>query len=255
MKDRFDVTGKVAIVTGSTKGLGQAIAHGLSDAGAKVVVSSRKPDLCDEVAKAIAAETGGETMAAPWHAGDWDGAPDSVDRVIERFGRVDILVNNAAIAPQFMSVADMTSEFWDKVMSVNLKGPLRLCGLVAPRMGERGGGAIINVASVGAYKGSHNNSAYSVSKAGLINLTQAMASEWAPLKVRVNSLCPGPFVTDMMLGGERSQPGYIAAAAERTMLKRAADPDELVGAVIYLASDASAFVTGEDHIVAGGWLR
>jgi NAD(P)-dependent dehydrogenase (short-subunit alcohol dehydrogenase family) len=255
MNDRFDVTGKVAIITGSTKGLGHAIARGLSEAGAKVVVSSRKPELCEEVAKAIAAETGGETMAAPWHAGDWDAAPEFVDRVLERFGRIDILVNNAAIAPRFMSIAEMTSEFWDKVMSVNLKGPLRLSGLVAPRMGEQGGGAIINVASVGAYRGSHNNSAYSVSKAGLINLTQAMASEWAPIKVRVNTICPGPFLTPMLVGGERSQPGYIAAAAERTMLKRAAEPDELVGAVIYLCSDASAFVTGEDHIVAGGWLR
>jgi NAD(P)-dependent dehydrogenase (short-subunit alcohol dehydrogenase family) len=255
MRDRFDVTGKVAIVTGSTKGLGQAIAHGLCEAGAKVVVSSRKPELCDEVAKTIASDTGGETMAAPWHAGDWDGAPDFVDRVVERFGRVDVVVNNAAIAPQFMSVAEMTSEYWDKVMSVNLKGPLRLAGLVAPLMGEQGGGSIINVASVGAYKGSPNNSAYSVSKAGLINLTQSMAAEWAPLNVRVNAICPGPFLTPMLVGGERSQPGYIAAAAERTMLGRAADPDELVGAVIYLASDASAFVTGEDHIVAGGWLR
>jgi NAD(P)-dependent dehydrogenase (short-subunit alcohol dehydrogenase family) len=122
-------------------------------------------------------------------------------------------------------------------------------------MGEHGGGSIINVASVGAYKGSPNNSAYSVSKAGLINLTQSMAAEWAPLNVRVNAICPGPFLTPMLVGGERSQPGYIAAAAERTMLGRAAEPDELVGAVIYLASDASAFVTGEDHIVAGGWLR
>jgi NAD(P)-dependent dehydrogenase (short-subunit alcohol dehydrogenase family) len=255
MNDRFDVTGKVAIVTGSTKGLGYAMARGLSEAGAKVVVSSRKPELCEEVAEAIAAETGGETMSAAWHAGDWDGAPDFVDRVLDRFGRVDVLVNNAAISPRFMGVAEMTSEFWDKVMSVNLKGPLRLVGLIAPRMGEQGGGAIINVASVGAYRGGAHNSAYSVSKAGLINLGQAMAIEFAPLNVRVNTICPGPFITPMLEGGERSQPGYIAAAAERTMLGRAARPDEIVGAVIYLASDASAFVTGEDHIVAGGWLR
>ena len=254
MRDRFDIAGKVAIVTGSTKGLGRAIGHGLAEAGARVVVSSRKQTLCDEVAAAIAADTGAETMALAWHAGDWDGAPGFVDRIRERFGRVDVLVNNAAIAPQFMSICGMTSEFWDKVMAVNLKGPLRLSGVVAPCMGEQGGGSIINVASVGAYRGSPNNSAYSVSKAGLINLTQAMAAEWAPLKVRVNVICPGPFLTPMLEGGERSQPGYIARAAERTMMGRAADPDECVGAVIYLASDASSFVTGEDHVVAGGWL-
>jgi NAD(P)-dependent dehydrogenase (short-subunit alcohol dehydrogenase family) len=255
VRGRFDVTGKVAIVTGSTKGLGRAIGHGLAEAGARVVVSSRKQSLCDEVAAAIAVDTGAETAALAWHAGDWDGAPEFVQRVLDRFGRVDVLVNNAAIAPRFMSISDMTSEFWDKVMSVNLKGPLRLSGVVAPLMAAQGGGSIINVASVGAYRGSPNNSAYSVSKAGLINLTQAMASEWAPLSIRVNALCPGPFVTPMMEGGERNQPGYIARAAERTMLGRAADPDECVGAVIYLASDASGFVTGEDHVVAGGWLR
>ncbi len=254
MRNRFDIAGRVAIVTGSTKGIGRAIARGLAEAGARVVVSSRKQDFCDEVAAAISAETGAETMPLAWHAGDWNGAPGFVDRVCERFGRVDVLVNNAAIAPQFMSICSMTSEFWDKVMSVNLKGPLRLSGVVAPRMGEQGGGSIINVASVGAYRGSPNNSAYSVSKAGLINLTQAMAAEWAPLSIRVNVICPGPFITPMLEGGERSQPGYIARAAERTMLRRPADPDECVGAVLYLASDASSFVTGEDHVVAGGWI-
>jgi len=250
--DRFDIRDKVAVVTGATRGLGRAIAHGLAHAGAKVVVSSRKQDACEEVAAAIADETGVEVLPLACHVGNWDAVPAFVDAVYDRFGRVDVLVNNAGISPAYMSVADMTSEFWDKVFSVNLKGPLRLSGLIAPRMATTGGGSIINISSLGAYRGAPNNSSYAASKAALNALTQSMAAEWAPLGVRVNVIAPGPFVTTLLEAAGRDSPGMLERTAAATLLKRVADPDEIVGAVIYLASDASSYVTGEDHVVGGG---
>ena len=253
--DRFDVSGRVAIVTGATKGLGRAIARGLAQAGAIVVVSSRKPDLCTEVATELAAESGSTVVGAACHVGDWDAVPGFVDGVAERFGRIDILVNNAGITPANVELLDMPLALWDKVMEVNLKGPLRVATCVARHMAATGGGSIVNIASVGAYRGSFGNAHYAASKAALVVLTHSMAAEWAPLGIRVNTLSPGPFDTDMMRGGDRAMPGFAARAGEATMLKRVADPDELVGAVLYLTSDASSYVTGEDHVVSGGLLR
>ena len=253
--NRFDVSGKVAIVTGGTRGLGRAIARGLAQAGAKVVVSSRKQDRCDDVAGAIAAETGADVLGLACHVGNWDEVPDFVDRVVKHFDRIDILVNNAGINPALVNLLDVTPAFWDKVMDVNLKGPLRTSTLAVPHMAAGGGGSIVNVSSVGAYRGSAGQGHYSASKSALVTLTQSMAAEWAPLGVRVNAISPGPFNTDMMQGGERAMPGYTKRAGSATMQKRVADPDECVGAILYLASDASSYVTGEDHVIAGGMLR
>ena len=251
----FDMSGRVAIVTGSTKGIGRSMAAGLAGAGAAVVVSSRKQDLCEQVARQIRDETGAEVLGLACHVGEWDAIPAFVEEVRSRLGRVDVLVNNAGISPARVTVSDMTLEFWRKVFSVNLEGPLRMSQSVAPVMRELGGGSIINIATMAGYSGGPNVCAYAASKAALINLTKSMAQEWAPWNVRVNVLSPGPFLTEMVEGGARTAAGFKDLIASGTMLKRIADPAEIVGPVLYLASDASSFVTGDDISVSGGMQK
>jgi len=251
----FDLTGKVAIVTGSTKGIGRAMVEGLAAAGASVVVSSRKQELCDSVAEEVRASTGAEVMARACHVGEWDAVPAFVDAVVERFGRIDVLVNNAGINPARITPTDMTLEYWRKVFSVNLEGPLRMSQLVAPVMRDGGGGSIVNIGTMAAYGPGPNICAYGASKAGLLNLTMSMACDWAPWKVRVNMLSPGPFMSEMMEGGARTQEGFLDLVAGGTLMKRVADPAEIVGPVLYLASDASSFVTGDDLSVSGGMRK
>ncbi len=248
----FDLTGKVAVVTGSTRGIGRAMAEGLAEAGASVVVSSRKQDACDLAAKEIAAATGAETLGVACHVGDWDAIPGFVDTVMERFGKIDVLVNNAGINPARILLADMTLEYWRKVFSVNLEGPLRLSQLVAPIMRDNGGGSIINIGTMAGYSGGPIVATYGSSKAGLINLTKSMAWEWAEWKVRVNILSPGPFRTEMTEGAEEMAPGFFDLISDGTFMKRVADTREIIGPVLYLASDASSFVTGDDLSVSGG---
>jgi len=226
--------------------------EGLAAAGATVVVSSRKQDSCERVATEIADATGAKTVGLACHVGHWDEVPAFVDAVYDAVGRVDVLVNNAGVSPMPVTLVDLELALLDKLLDVNFKGPLRLSTLMAPRMRDDGGGSIINVSSLAAYRGSPNNAPYSTSKAALNNLTQVMAAEWAGWGIRVNAIAPGPFLTELLAGGDARNPGMIARTAEAVLLKRVADPDEIVGAVIYLASDASSFVTGEDHRVGGG---
>lgn len=254
-KQLFDLTGKVAIVTGSTKGIGRAMVQGLAEAGATVVVSSRKQELCDEVAAKVAESTGQETMGLACHVGDWDGIPAFVDAVVARFGKVDVLVNNAGINPAPTTVSDMSIEYWRKMFNVNLEGPLRMAQQVAPVMRDNGGGSIINIVTMAAYSGGPNVCAYGASKAGLINLTKSMAQEWAPWNIRVNALCPGPFMTEMVAGAERVREGFIDLIANGTLMKRVADAEEIIGPVLYLASDASSYVTGDEISVSGGMQK
>lgn len=248
----FDLTGKVALVTGGTRGLGNAMARGLAMAGASLIVTGRKQAAADEAAKVLASETRRPCLGVACHMGDWEQIDALVERAYAELGRVDVLVNNAGINPAFMPVAQITSEFFDKLYTVNVKGPMRLAALVAPRMGEAGGGSIVNIVTVGAYEGGPGIGTYSSSKAALLNFTKVMALEWADLNVRVNALAPGPFLTDMMTGAAENMSGFLEAAANATLQKRIAQPEEIVGTVIYLASDASSFVTGEDLRVAGG---
>jgi gluconate 5-dehydrogenase len=251
-KQLFDLTGRVALVTGATRGLGRAMAGGLARAGADLVVTGRKVDATEAAAKELAEETGREVLPVACHMGDWDQIETLVERAFERFGKLDVLVNNAGINPAMMPVTAITSDYFDKIYAVNVKGPMRLAALVAPRMGEAGGGSIVNVITVGAYQGGPAVGVYTSAKAALLNLTRVMAQEWAPLKVRVNALAPGPFDTDMMRGAEQSVAGFSDQAAQATLQRRVADPEELVGAILFLASAASSYVTAEDLIVAGG---
>ena len=202
----FDLTGKVVIVTGSTKGIGRRWSKAWQRAGASVVVSSRKQDLCDEVAKDVVNATGAEVLGLACHVGEWDAIPGFVDGVLQRFGRIDGLVNNTGINPARIGPADMTLDYWRKVFSVNVEGPLRTSQCVYPTIREQGGGSIVNIGTMAAYSGGANISAYGSSKAALLNLTKSMAMGWAPTNVRVNMLSPGPFMSEMMEGGPRPSP-------------------------------------------------
>jgi NAD(P)-dependent dehydrogenase (short-subunit alcohol dehydrogenase family) len=251
----FDLTGKVAVVTGSTRGIGRAMAQGLAEAGASVVISSRNQDLCDQVAAEVEAATGAAAFGRACHVGEWDAVPDFVDAVVERFGRIDVLVNNAGISPSRAGVSDMTLDLWRKIFAVNLEGPLRMSQCVAPVMRDGGGGSIVNIGSMAGYHAGSAVSAYGASKAALLNISRTMAMEWVDWGVRVNVLSPGPFVTEMVEGAERNAPGFKALIAEGTLMKRVAEPAEIVGPVVYLASDASSFVTGDDISVSGGMAK
>ncbi len=252
MKNRFDLTGRVSLVTGATKGLGRAMVEGLADAGSDVVVVSRKQSLCESVAKEVEAKTGRRALAVACHVGEWDALPALVDRVYDEFGRLDVLVNNAGINPRLTPITDMSEAYFDKLAAVNLKGPIRLAALVAPRMSEHGGGSIINVTTLGAYSAGPGVGTYTGLKAALLNFTKTMAAEWVSLGVRVNALSPGPFMTEMMKGTAKYDTGFIDRSAEATLMKRVADPEEIVGLTLFLASDASSYVTGEDYAIAGG---
>jgi NAD(P)-dependent dehydrogenase (short-subunit alcohol dehydrogenase family) len=251
----FDLTGKVVIVTGSTKGIGRAMAQGLASAGASVVVSSRKQELCDQIAGEIAASTGADVYPRACHVGEWETIPAFIDDVHARFGRIDALVNNAGINPARVKPEDMTLEYWRKVFTVNLEGPLRTSQCVFPIMRDQGGGSIVHIGTMGAYSGGGAVCAYGASKAALLNLTKSQASEWAQHGIRVNFLAPGPFMSEMMEGGERTAPGFHELVKRGTFMHRIADPAEIVGPVCYLVSDASSFVTGDDISVSGGMFK
>ena len=251
----FDLTGKVAVVTGSTKGIGRAMAQGLAEAGASVVVSSRQQDLCDRAAAEIASSTGRDVLGLACHVGEWDAIPGFVEAVVERFGRIDVLVNNAGISPAREGPADIEIGVWRKIFSVNVEGPLRMAQCVVPHMRTQGGGSIVNIASMAGYSGGAFVCAYGASKAALINLTKSQAQDWAQWNIRVNVVSPGPFLSEMVEGAASHVPGFKDLIARGTLQKRIADPHEIVGPVVYLASDASSFVTGDDISVSGGMAK
>lgn len=250
----FDLTNRAAIVTGGTRGLGRSIAKGLLQAGARVAITGRKPEACEQAAKELRHETGGEVLPVACHMGDWDALPGLVDAVTDAFGGLDILINNAGINPATLGITDITEAYFDKLYAVNVKGPMRLAALAAPVMAQRGGGSIVNVITVGAYSGGPGVATYASAKAALLTLTKCMAQEWAGQGIRVNALAPGPFMTDMMKGTAEI-PGFIEGATNSTLLQRIAVPDEIIGAALFLASDASSYVTGEDLVVAGGYRK
>lgn len=252
MSDLFDLTGRVSLVTGATKGLGRSMVQGLAEAGSDVVVVSRKQALCEQVAKEVESSTGRRALPIACHVGDWDALPGLVDRVYDDFGRLDVLVNNAGINPAMTPISEISEAYFDKLCEVNLKGPIRLAALCAPRMGKAGGGSIINVSTLGAYSAGPGVGTYTGLKAALLNFTKTMAAEWVSLGVRVNAISPGPFLTEMMKGTAKYDTGFVDRSAEATLMKRVADPDEIIGLTLFLASDASSYVTGEDYGIAGG---
>jgi NAD(P)-dependent dehydrogenase (short-subunit alcohol dehydrogenase family) len=247
--DPFGLDGKVAVVTGGSRGLGLAMSRALAAHGATVVVASRKAEACEATAAELTAATGRPALGVGCHVGRWAECDALVDRVYAEFGRVDVLVNNAGISPPAASLPDVTEDLFDKVLAVNLKGPFRLASLIGTRMAETdGGGAIVNVSSVGAVMPTGYELPYSTAKAGVINLTVGLARALAPT-VRVNCIMAGPFLTDMSDHWSERQYDRLKRL---TPLGRAGDPDEIVGALLYLVSDASSFTTGSVLKVDGG---
>ena len=253
--DMFDLSGKVAVITGSTRGLGRAIAHGFACAGATVVVSSRKVAACEKVAAQIQSTTGSTALGLACHVGEWDAIPTFVDHVVDALGGIDVLVNNAGINPAMQTVGSVDQTLWRKIFNVNLEGALRMSQCVAPVMRNGGGGSIINIGTMEAYAANPISVAYGASKAALRHLTVSMANEWAPWGIRVNILSPGPFETDLIAAFETQQPGTLTMLADMTAQKRVAKVDEIVGPALYLASNASSFVTGDDLTVNGGMRK
>jgi NAD(P)-dependent dehydrogenase (short-subunit alcohol dehydrogenase family) len=247
--ESFSLSGKVALVTGGSRGIGKAIAIGLAKFGADVAVTSRKlPDL-EEVAKEIKG-LGRRSMAVATHVGRMDEINNLVPQVKDKLGRIDILVNNAATNPTMDPAMDIEERAWDSIMNLNLKGLFFLSQAVGRLMKEQGEGKIINVASVAGIT-PDILPVYSISKAGVIMATKVMAQQWAQHNIRVNAIAPGLTKTRFS-EALWSNPAVLQAATERTPLQRVAEPDEMVGAVIFLASDASSYVTGHVLVVDGG---
>lgn len=247
----FDLTGKVAIVTGGSRGIGRAVAEGFATAGADVVVASRKLDACEAAAKEIESATGRRALPVACHVGNWDDCDRLVESVYAEFGRCDVLVNNAGMSPLYDGLPSVTPELYDKVHAVNARGPFRLSALVGTRMAEAEGGSIINVTTAGSLRPDATDLPYAMAKAALNALTLGLAGAWAP-KVRANLVLPGAFDTDITKAwaeGAKERAGAI------NPMKRIGRPEDMVGVCIFLASEASAYINGAQILADGGLFR
>ncbi|WP_121742289.1 SDR family NAD(P)-dependent oxidoreductase [Natronorubrum halophilum] len=252
MSKGFSLEGDVAIVTGGGRGIGRAIAVGLANAGAAVVPSARSTDEIEAVTEEIEAD-GGDALAVSADVTDPDAVADAIDRADDAFGGVDIVVNNAGFNPDdaLGRPEDVSAESLDRVLDVNLNGAYEVTRAAADLLHESGGGSVINVASVGGLVGLPRQHPYVASKHGLVGLTKSMALDWAP-EVRVNAVAPGyvsTALTESLEANERLRRSIL----DRTPLDRFADPDEIAGPVVFLASDAASYVTGTCLAVDGGW--
>jgi NAD(P)-dependent dehydrogenase (short-subunit alcohol dehydrogenase family) len=248
LADLHDLAGKVAIVTGGSRGIGRAIAQRLAEAGADVVIASRKLDACEAAAAEIRASTGVAAAGIACHVGRWAECDDLIAATLERFGRLDILVSNAGMSPLYESLDAVTEDLYDKTNAVNLKGPFRLGVLAATHMARHGGGSIINIGTAGSLVASVNELPYACAKAGLNALTVGLAEAYAPA-VRVNAILPGPFRTDA------SKAWADDLDTSFVPLGRLGDPDEVAPLAVHLASAASSYTTGAIIRVDGGITR
>ena len=250
----FDLTGKVALITGSSKGIGRAIAEEMARHGAQVVISSRKADVCQEVADAInqelADEAGGATVI-PAHIGRKEDLQELVDKTRAALGKIDILVCNAAVNPYYGSMRDLPDEAFDKILGINIKSNHWLANMVLPEMIERKDGSIIIVSSVGGMKGSPLLGAYCISKAADVQMVRNLAVEYGQHNIRVNSISPGLVRTDFARALWEN-PEILQARTEGDPLQRIGEPREIAGAAVYLASAAGSFTTGQNIVVDGG---
>jgi len=245
---RFDLTGKVALVTGGSRGLGRAMVRGFAAAGADVVVTSRKLDACEVAAQEVRSVTGRRALALACNVGRWEELDGLVEGAYGAFGRVDVLVNNAGMSLLYGAATEVTEDLWDKVVDLNMKGVFRLTALVGSRMVAQGGGSIVNVSTVGAIRPNPDILPYAAAKAGMNAMTVGFAQTYGP-SVRVNCIMPGPFLTDVTKAWDMEA---FNQGAQRFALRRGGEPDEVVGAALYFASDASSFTTGAILRVDGG---
>ncbi len=255
---RFSLVGKVALITGASRGIGRSTALAFAEAGADVVLTSRKQEDLNLVAEEVRA-LGRKALPIACHVGKLDQIQNLVERVIGEYGRIDILVNNAGGSPATALCLDVEERLWDTVMNLNLKGLYFLSQAVARLMKDNGGGKIINITSVSGFKPEYKNGVYSMAKAAVIMLTKSMALELAPFNVRVNGIAPGSIMTRLLAGNWSGQPDDYAKlvqdyVASTSPMNRIADPDEISGAMLYLASDASTYTTGDTIVIDGGML-
>jgi NAD(P)-dependent dehydrogenase (short-subunit alcohol dehydrogenase family) len=244
----FRLDGKVAVVTGGSRGLGREMVLAFAGVGADVVIASRKAEACEALAKEVESTTGQKALAVATHVGKWDDCDALAARALDHFGKVDVLVNNAGMSPVYDSLLDVSEALYDKVMDVNLKGPFRLSVVLGTAMKEGEGGSIINVSSVAAVQPTPGEVAYGAAKSGVHSITKSLARAFAP-KVRVNCIMPGAFMTDI----SKAWPQAMIDAMESSLpLRRGGQPNEVVGAALYFASDASAYATGSVLKIDGG---
>ncbi|MGW2048901.1 SDR family NAD(P)-dependent oxidoreductase [Streptomyces sp. NPDC001858] len=243
--DLFDLSGKVALVTGGSRGLGLEMVRAFAAAGADVVIASRKVDACEAAAEEVR-DLGRRALPVAAHVGRWDDVGRLVDTAYDEFGKVDVLVNNAGMSPLAPSSAETSEELFDKVVGVNFKGPFRLASLIGRRMAEGDGGSIINVSSSGALFPQPRFGPYAGAKAALNALTTVFALEYGP-KVRVNTISAGPFLTDVSKAWSEEK-----RQTTRSAIGRPGRPEEIIGTALYLASDASGYTTGSLIRVDGG---
>lgn len=247
----LDMTGKVAVITGGSRGIGRAVAEGFAMAGADVVIASRKLENCEMAAKEIEAVSHRRALPVGCHVGRWEDAEVLLETVYREFGRCDVLVNNAGMSPVYDALTSVTQELYDKVHAVNARGPFRLAALFGSRMAEGGGGSIINVTTAGTLRPDAADLPYVMAKAGLNALTLGLAGAWAP-RVRANLVMPGAFDTDISKGWG---PDAHAAVAAMNPMKRIGVPDDMVGLCVFLASGAASYINGAQILVDGGLFR
>lgn len=243
----FDLHDRTIVITGGSRGLGREMAFAAARCGADIVIASRSLESCEATAKEITAETGRATMPYAVHVGRWDQLQGFVDAVYDRFGKIDVLVNNAGMSPLYDKLSNVSEKLFDAVVNLNLKGPFRLSALVGERMVADGGGVIVNVSTAGSIRPEPFYLPYAAAKAGLNTLTEGLALAFGPT-VRVNTLMPGPFLTDISDSWTADPVEQFAKFA----LRRAGKPAEIVGAALFLMSDASSYTTGSIVRVDGG---
>ena len=250
MKTPFDLTGQVAVVTGSSKGIGRSIAEVMAQMGAKVVVSSRKADACEEVAAGIK-KAGGEATVIACNIGRKPECEALVKGTIAKYGRIDALVCNAAVNPYFGPLSGISDDQFDKIMATNIKSNLWLANLAAPGMAERGGGSITIVSSIGGLKGSERLGAYAISKSADFGLARSLAVELGPKNIRVNSIAPGLVRTDFARA-LWEDPVNLKKRTDTTPLRRIGEPADIGAIAAFLAAPAAAFITGQIIVADGG---
>jgi NAD(P)-dependent dehydrogenase (short-subunit alcohol dehydrogenase family) len=246
----FSLNNKVALITGSSRGIGRAIAEAMAKAGARVVISSRKAEACDDVAAGIR-EGGGEAIAIPCNVSDRAQLVSLVNATLSEWGKIDVLVCNAAINPHFGSSLDISEEAYDKTMTTNVKNVMWLCRAVIPHMAERGDGAVIIVSSIAGLKGTHRLGTYALSKAADMQLTRNLAVEWGHRNIRVNCIAPGLVRTDFARALWQDPENHAKAVAAYP-LGRLGEPEDVAGAAVFLAARAGTWITGQTLVIDGG---